>query len=278
MGPELLADRPFEQLVRVSEGLADALAAGDQAATAQQATYLRALLQRCRAAADSVTDHLEAHGVSVDIVFEVDQLTARCTGSNRLLDLRAVRPAAARTATPAGAPGATGQAAAQPARAARGTTRCWHARWPSAVPRPASTTSPATARIPRHAARRARRRRGDRRHDLPSSPSAPSASPPSGPAWRRGSTTRGASCWCMLLHWTVATKQPAMTAPAMADKLATAARPRRRGRQRRRGLRRRGDAPDPLAGRRHLGQPGAGDPGGAGGAGAGLVAGWARRW
>ena len=87
MGPELLADRPFEQLVRVSEGLVDALAAGDQAATAQQATYLRALLQRCRAAAASVTDHLEAHGVSVNIVFEVEQLTARCDRLESVLDL-----------------------------------------------------------------------------------------------------------------------------------------------------------------------------------------------
>ena len=87
MGPELLADRPFEQLVRVSEGLVDALAAGDHAATAQQATYLRALLQRCRAAAASVTDHLEAHGVSVNIVFEVEQLTARCDRLESVLDL-----------------------------------------------------------------------------------------------------------------------------------------------------------------------------------------------
>jgi site-specific recombinase len=87
MGPELLADRPFEQLVRVSESLVDALATGDRPATAQQATYLRALLQRCRAAAASVTDHLEAHGVSVNIVFEVEQLVARCDRLETVLDL-----------------------------------------------------------------------------------------------------------------------------------------------------------------------------------------------
>jgi site-specific recombinase len=87
MGPDLLADRPFEQLVRVSEALVDALVAGDHATIAQHATYLRALLQRCRAAASSVTDHLEAHGVSVNIVFEVEQLIARCDRLEALLDL-----------------------------------------------------------------------------------------------------------------------------------------------------------------------------------------------
>jgi len=87
MGPELLVDRPFEQLVRASEALVGALVAGDTRATAQHATYLRALLQQCRAAAGSVFDHLEAHGVSVNIVFEVDQLLARCQRLEALLDL-----------------------------------------------------------------------------------------------------------------------------------------------------------------------------------------------
>lgn len=87
MGPELLADRPFEQLTRASEALADALRAGDDAATARHANFLRALLQRCRAAADSVGDHLEANGISVNIVFEVEQLLARCARLEALLDL-----------------------------------------------------------------------------------------------------------------------------------------------------------------------------------------------
>lgn len=87
MTPALLADKPFEQLVRASEALADALQATDTKATGQHATYLRALLQRCRAAADSVHDHLEAHGVSVDIVFEVAQLQARVQRLEWLIDL-----------------------------------------------------------------------------------------------------------------------------------------------------------------------------------------------
>ena len=87
MGAELLADRPFEQLVRVSEALSNALQQGPPAAVAQQATYLRALLQRCREAADSVHAHLEEHGVSVNIVFEVDQLRGRTLRLESVIDL-----------------------------------------------------------------------------------------------------------------------------------------------------------------------------------------------
>ena len=99
MSAELLADRPFEQLVRVAEALATALqdsvtgplpadAQHNAAArVAQQATYLRALLQRCRSAADSVHIHLEEHGVSVNIVFEVDQLRERTLRLEAVLDV-----------------------------------------------------------------------------------------------------------------------------------------------------------------------------------------------
>ena len=87
MSANLLADRPFEQLVRASEALSGSLLAGPPEAVSQQATYLRALLQRCREAADSVHSHLEEHGVSVNIVFEVDQLRARTLRLEALLDL-----------------------------------------------------------------------------------------------------------------------------------------------------------------------------------------------
>ena len=91
MSAELLADRPFEQLVRASEALTDALQAppslNQHAGVSQHATYLRALLQRCREAADSVHGHLEEHGVSVNIVFEVDQLLGRIERLEGVLDL-----------------------------------------------------------------------------------------------------------------------------------------------------------------------------------------------
>ena len=86
MDAELLADRPFEQLARAGEALVDALVAGNATATAQHATDLRALVQRCRAAAASVPDHLEAHGVSVNILFEVEQLQARCDRLEALVE------------------------------------------------------------------------------------------------------------------------------------------------------------------------------------------------
>ena len=63
-----------------------------------------------------------------------------------LLDCAARAAAGARAAAPDGRPGAARpRSGAASARCSRGTTRCWRARWPSAAPRPASTTSPATA-------------------------------------------------------------------------------------------------------------------------------------
>ena len=87
MSAQLLADRPFEQLVRASEALAEALLNGSREAAAPHATYLRALLQRCCAAAESVHAHLEEFGVSVNIVFEVQQLLDRTQRLEALIDL-----------------------------------------------------------------------------------------------------------------------------------------------------------------------------------------------
>jgi site-specific recombinase len=50
------------------------------------AAYLRALLDVCRRAAGSITDHLERYGVSVDIVYELDQLQARAGRVEQLID------------------------------------------------------------------------------------------------------------------------------------------------------------------------------------------------
>ena len=105
MGPELLSDQPFRQLARIAEQFSDhaqALPANtpgrhadtpwqpddkriDEPALLQEAQYLRALLDTCRRCADSVHDHLEAHGVSVDVVFEVDQLKERTHRIDSLL-------------------------------------------------------------------------------------------------------------------------------------------------------------------------------------------------
>jgi site-specific recombinase len=86
MSTELLADEPFRQLPRVVQSLRLALETGEQAVVLQEAAYLRALLDRCRAATSSITQHLEEHGVSVDMVFAMEQLHARTLRVEQLLE------------------------------------------------------------------------------------------------------------------------------------------------------------------------------------------------
>ena len=82
----LLVDEPFRQLTQAAEALRGALAEGRHDEALRQATWLRALLDACRRAAASVTGHLEEFGVSVDIVFELDQLRGRTERIELLLD------------------------------------------------------------------------------------------------------------------------------------------------------------------------------------------------
>ncbi len=227
MSAELLVDQPFRQLARVAEQFrehAEAAGAAGEAALLQEAQYLRALLDTCRLCAGSVHDHLEAHGVSVDVVFEVDQLRERTRRIDALLNCVDQPRAGARDRPADRATWCAGGRAPQHPRAdVAATTRCWRARSPSAAPRPASTTSPATAPstgaccAPRPAA--ARCWRAPRLHQVRGA-GALGLSRVLG-RLRAGRELRGAaSCWSSSLHFTVATKQPAMTAPAMAEKLA----------------------------------------------------------
>jgi site-specific recombinase len=88
MSEESLANQPFRQLAASSERLREAMAAGDldSPAVRQEAGYLRALLDECRVAVDSIAQHLEEYGISVDIVYEVEQLHARVGRIEQLLD------------------------------------------------------------------------------------------------------------------------------------------------------------------------------------------------
>jgi site-specific recombinase len=81
-----LEGEPFRQLTRAADNLRRALGEGDQAGALHEAQYLRGLLDACRRASDSITDHLEEFGVSVDIVFEMDQLRSRCARIEQLLE------------------------------------------------------------------------------------------------------------------------------------------------------------------------------------------------
>lgn len=78
MDDSRLADRPFHQVVQAAEALRAGHRDGDDdSARLQQAGYLRAVLDACREAAASVREHLDEHGVSVDLVFQVEQLRER---------------------------------------------------------------------------------------------------------------------------------------------------------------------------------------------------------
>lgn len=84
MSRELLVDKPFRQLARVAEDIREHAESGNAEALLVSAQYLRALLDTCRRCALSVNDHLEEHGISVDLVFELDQLDRR---THRIEDL-----------------------------------------------------------------------------------------------------------------------------------------------------------------------------------------------
>lgn len=88
LSPEAQALRPFRQLVRTWDDLRVLLEDphGDTAARELALHHFRALLDACRRDAGSAHEHLEEHGVSVDIVFAVDQLQARLQRIGVLLD------------------------------------------------------------------------------------------------------------------------------------------------------------------------------------------------
>jgi site-specific recombinase len=77
MDPVALQDEPFRQLTSAATALRDAVLGQRLDDALQEAAYLRALLDACRRAAASVLPHLEEFGVSVNIVFELEQLQER---------------------------------------------------------------------------------------------------------------------------------------------------------------------------------------------------------
>jgi len=86
MDAATLQGEPFRQLTVSAGALRSAVLDGRHAEALHEAAYLRALLDRCRSAAASVTTHLEQFGVSVDIVFDLDQLLGRAHRIEQLLE------------------------------------------------------------------------------------------------------------------------------------------------------------------------------------------------
>ena len=87
MDDAVLAGRPFHHLAQSAQRLAELDALGDSERLHEQAQQLRAELLACRQAAASVRNHLEAWGVSIDVVFQVEQLRERTERINALLTL-----------------------------------------------------------------------------------------------------------------------------------------------------------------------------------------------
>lgn len=86
MDPKRLVGKPFRHLGTAWESVEQALLDDDHAALPARLQYLRVLLDECRAAVRSVPDHLEEHGVSVDLMFGVEQMQARLRRVEDLLD------------------------------------------------------------------------------------------------------------------------------------------------------------------------------------------------
>lgn len=221
MSAELLADDPFRQLASAAERLGQHARAADTAALLQEAQYLRALIGACRRAADSVGAHLEAYGVSVNIVFEVDQLHARCERIEALLDtLLSPQPARELLRLVA--------ALAQHAQARRGI-RSLFARHYSLLARKVAERSAATGEhyITRNRAEYGRMLRAAAGGGavIVATTFVKFLIGAMGLAAFWAGLAAGLNYAISfvvihLMHWTVATKQPAMTAPAMADKLS----------------------------------------------------------
>jgi site-specific recombinase len=220
MSRDLLVDQPFRQLARVAEDVREHAESGNAEALLTSAQYLRALLHTCRRCADSVHDHLEDHGVSVGLVFELDQLDQRTHRIEDLLNcVLSTTPGTEIT-----------RLLAQLVRTAdeRRSLRALFARHYSLLARKVAERSAETGE------HYITRDRGAYMRMLKAA--AGGGAVLAGTTLMKffvmalGLTAFWAGFWAginyagsfvliHLAHWTVATKQPAMTAPAMAEKL-----------------------------------------------------------
>jgi site-specific recombinase len=221
MSAELLTERPFRQLARVAEQLGEQATTEGEATLLQQVQYLRALLDTCRRCADSVHEHLEAHGVSVNVVFEVDQLRERTHRIDALLTCL-ISPEPAREI-------AHLMADLVQAADERRSIRALLAQHYSLLARKVAERSAETGE------HYITRDRDEYRGMLRAAAGGGAvlacttfikfallAIPLSAfwGGWWAGINYAASFVIIQLLHFTVATKQPAMTAPAMAEKLA----------------------------------------------------------
>ena len=220
MDAAALQGEPFGQLTGAAAELRAAVEQGHEEIALQAAARLRALLDACRRAAASVLPHLEEFGVSVNIVFDLDQLQGRTQRIEQLVNT-VIAPDRA----------AEGQRLLldllQALHEQRGL-RTLMARHYSLLARQVAERS---AESGEHyiTTTRAEYRDMLRRAAgggaviagttlLKFALAALALSPFWAGFWA-GTNYAGSFVLVMLLHWTVATKQPAMTAPALAASL-----------------------------------------------------------
>ena len=234
MSAELVAESPFHQLARAAERVAELGMSNDPAdhpQLLQEAQYLRALLNSCRSAADSVHEHLETNGVSVDVVFDVDQLRKRCDRIDLLVTcVLAPNPSREIVAL-------IGELIV--ASDERRSIRALFSQHYSLLAKKVAERSAASGEhyIARDGAEYLRMLRaaigGGAVLGLTTMAWFFIVSLPLGTFWRGFGTGLNYALSFMIiqhLHGIVATKQPAMTAPALADKLADVATPEGVGR------------------------------------------------
>ncbi len=230
MSSESLAEKPFMQLARAAEQLrlsAEVAATGpDQTGHAptelhQQAAYMRALLDACVRASDSVYQHLEEHGVSIRIVFQVDQMRERARRVEAILSC-ALSP------TPSRDLAATLAEFVRSTEERRGIRPLFSQHY-SMLARKVAERSAETGE------HYITRNRSEYAHMLGSAGGGGAVLAFTtfakfailglgmSPFWSGlGAGLNYAVSFLLiyLVHWTVATKQPAMTAPALAAKLS----------------------------------------------------------
>ena len=220
MDAALLQDEPFRQITPAAAALRQSLLEGRGDDALRDAAYLRALLDACHRAAASVMPHLEAYGVSVDIVFDLDQLQGRTQRIEALVDC-----------VLAPDPVAEHHRLLQElvrALAEVGSVRALFARHYSLLARQVAERSAETGEHyitrDRSEYRDMLRRACGGGAVIAGTTFAKFAIAALGLSAFWGGLWAGVNyalsfLLVMLLHWTVATKQPAMTAPALAATL-----------------------------------------------------------
>lgn len=219
MSAPLLQARPFELLAVAATQYAEALHGTPERHAAE--VQLRGLLTECATAARSVPAHLEQYGVSVDIVFDVEQMLARIARIETLLDYLAA-------ATPQqGLPRLLAQLVEVVHE--RRSLRTLFSRHYALLARKMAERNAETGE------HYITRDRSEYRAMLRSAAGGGAviagttfakfaitalALPAFWAGFWAGANYAASFVLVQLMHWTVATKQPAMTAPAMARKLA----------------------------------------------------------